>query len=66
MGGITGTAIYAEIYPLLEKNIVHGTMVKSLTISSLFDVNPWIVIISLSGMILSIFYIVRLQEKKNI
>lgn len=65
MGGITGTVIYAEIYPLLKNSILQGTMFKSFTISQMLGVNNWIVIIMLSAMIFAIFYMVKILERKR-
>jgi hypothetical protein len=66
LGGITGTALYAEIYPFLKSTILQGSIFKYFTISQLININHWIVIIFLSMMILAIFYLVKLIESKNI
>jgi hypothetical protein len=60
-----GAGLYAHVYPLLKNAILRDRMLGYLTIDQLLNVNHWVVIISLSLMILIVFYLVEMYERKR-
>ncbi|HDH10748.1 MAG TPA: hypothetical protein ENG83_00830 [Nitrospirae bacterium] len=64
IGGLTGAGLYAYVYPLLKNTILEGKTPGYLTIDKLLGVNPWIVIVGLSVMVLAVFYAVERYEMK--
>jgi len=56
IGIILGAAIFAQWYPKLNKNFLKKGTIGNITFPELFKVNPWIVIIPLSIIIIVFLY----------
>jgi len=56
IGIILGAAIFAQWYPKLNKNFLKKGAIGNITFPELFKVNPWIVIIPLSIIIIVFLY----------
>ena len=58
VGMIIGAGLFAEIYPVLEKRILHRGDFGDLTLPRLLKVNPWIIVIPFAiGIIAFLFWI---------
>lgn len=56
LGMLAGTAIFAEMYPLMSKTILTWGMEGSITLPQILGINVWIVIASFIACGLGLFY----------
>lgn len=63
VGGLTGmlvgAGLFAEFYPRFSKGILTKGHFGKLTFPEMFKVNPWIMVIIFSGLILLILYLLE-------
>lgn len=63
-GGIVGAGFYAHVYPFFNATVLKWGALGKLTFPQTLNLNPWIVIVSLLVLSLSIFNLVSKYEKK--
>jgi uncharacterized protein len=56
IGMIIGAGLFASCYPILRRNILNKKPFSKLTFPELFNVNPWLIIITLSIMIIILLF----------
>ncbi|HDR72979.1 MAG TPA: YeeE/YedE family protein [Methanoculleus sp.] len=59
VGILIGTGIYAVIYPALHRRVLGVGTFPSETIPAMLRVNPWVVIVPLTVLILALFWVLE-------
>jgi hypothetical protein len=66
LGILTGAALYAEVYPLIQNNLLKWGDYGKLTIPALLGADPWLVIVPVAlvagGVLL---WAERIEERKS-
>ncbi|NSW56189.1 MAG: YeeE/YedE family protein [Armatimonadetes bacterium] len=54
VGILIGAGLFASVYPELQKGILNKWHFGELTFPQLFNVNPWVVVVPVSGLIVGL------------
>ncbi len=63
-GGLAGAGLYAHVYPFFKATVLKWGAFGKLTFPQILNVSPWVIIISLVVLSLSIFTLVSKYEKR--
>lgn len=59
LGMLVGAGIFAALYPRLSKSVLQKGYFGEITFPELFKVNPWIMVVIFSGLIVLILYLLE-------
>lgn len=65
LGMLSGSAIFAEVYPLLKKTILTWGVLGKLTLPGILRTSPWILIAFIAPLIMLLFILAEAKNKRS-